>query len=281
MLNGLIRFLMVLITVLFLYLVENFVHSRLPGYNRSYLLQPLYRLIRLFGKQEPKDSGLYRWFPVVSCFFALCALWLVGTGGHLIPVFLCLAMMEMFLLAGGWNPREALSAMAAQRGVVRFSICAFICLVSAAALYRASGTLSLKLLFEYSETHFMLLRLPLIFTAMLIVLMCRANLMFFDFNITGKGLSLIDSALHTPYSGFGLAFVQITQWVEIGVWIKLISVFLPFRPYISFAISAALHLVFLLLDGFISRVQWKKVARNALIWGGGLSVMNFVWLYLL
>ncbi len=281
MLEGLIWFISVIIIVPFLYLVENFVRSRMPGYNRSYLLQPLYRLIRLFGKKDPKDNSLFRWFPVVSCWFALCALYFTVMGSHLIFIFSCLAMMELFLLAGAWNAQDAFAAMAAQRGIVRFAICTFICLVSAAALYRVTGTLSLKLLFEYSQTYTILIRLPLIFTAMLVVLMNRASLLFFDFNITGKGTSLLDSALHTPYNGFGLAMVQITQWVEIGVWIKLISVFLPFRPYISFAITAACHLAFLLLDAFVSREPWKKVAQNTLLWGGGMSVMNFIWLYLL
>ncbi len=280
MLEGLIWFLSILLLVPLLYLVENFVRSRLPGYNRSWFLQPVYRLIRLFGKKDSKDGCPCRWYSVASCWFAVGALYFAVMGSHLVFIFACLVLMELFILAGAWNQGEAFSAMAAQRGIARLLICSFTGLVSAASLAHVTGTLSLVKIFEYSRTHAMLVQLPLTFSAVSIILLTRGSLLFFDFNITAKGTGLLDSPLFTPYSGWGLALAQITHWVEIGVWIKLVSVFLPFTPWVSFAVSALCYLAFLLFDGFISRAPWKKVARNALIWGGGMSVMNYIWLVL-
>ena len=281
MLEGLIWFFSVIVTVFFIYFVENFVRSGIPGYNRAWLLQPLYRLVRLFEKKDPMGGCLYRWYPVASCWFACCALYFSVSGSHLVLIVACLAMMELFILAGAWNHGEAFSAMAAQRGIARMLICSLTILVSAASLYHVTGTLNLKAISDYSRTHEMLLQLPLAFVAMITLMLTRGNLLFFDFNIAGKGPGLQDSPLYAPYGGWSLALAQITHWIEIGVWIKLVSVFLPFIPWMSFMASSLLYLACLLLDGFISKAQWKLAARNALIWGGGIAAMNFIWLVVL
>ncbi len=281
MLEGLIWFLSVIVTVFLLYIVENFVRSGIPGYNKAWLLQPLYQLIRLFGKRDVNGGCPCRWYSVASCWFACCALYFSVAGSHLIFIFTCLVMMELFVLAGAWNHNEASAAMAAQRGIARLMICSFTLLVSAASLAHVTGTLNLKEILAYSRNQGLLLQLPLAFTAMITLLLTRGNLLFFDFNIAGKGIGLTDSPLYTPYGGWSLALAQITHWVEIGVWIKLVSVFLPFSPWISFSTSALCYLGFLMLDGFISKAQWKIAARNALIWGGGLAAMNYIWLVIL
>lgn len=281
MLEGLIWFTSAIVIVFLLYIVENYVRSSTPGYNKAWFFQPVYRLIRLFGKKDRNGGCPYQWYSVASCWFACCALYFSVIGSHLVFIYACLVLMELFILAGAWNHGEAFAAMAAQRGIARMLICGFTVLISAASLVHVTGNLNLKDIFEYSRTHELLLQLPLTFLAMITLLLTRGNLLFFDFNIAGKGLGLLDSPLYTPYGGWSLALAQITHWMEIGVWIKLVSMFLPFRPWSSFLASALCYLAFLMLDGFISKAQWKKVARNALIWGGGMAAMNFIWLVLL
>lgn len=281
MLEGLIWFVVIIIIIPMLYLVENLVKSMLPGYNKAYFFQPVYRLIKLFGKKDMKSCGSCQWFSVVSCWFALCALYFTVMGENILFIFSCLILMELFTLAGAWNAKEASGAMAAQRGITRLVVCAFTFLICAASMHQVAGTVRLSGIFAYSWMHYMLLQLPLTFTAMVVVLLIKGSLLYFDFRITGKGLKFLDSALYTPYSGWSLALTQITQWVEIGIWIKLISAFLPWMPWVSFTVSAIGYLAFLLLDSFISKSQWKQVARNAWLWGGGMSLMNFIWLYLL
>ncbi|NLO40264.1 MAG: hypothetical protein GX115_12450 [Ruminiclostridium sp.] len=280
MLEGLIWFLLVIVTVFFLYIIENYIRSRLPGNNKAWFFQPVYRLIKLIGKKDLNEGCFCRWYSVASCWFACCALYFTVMGSHLVLVYASIVMMELFMLAGAWNHGEAFAAMAAQRGIVRLLICGFSGLVCAASVFHVTGSLNLKIISEYSGGQGLLLQLPLTFLAMLTVMLTRGNLLFFDFNIAGKGMGFVDSPLAVPYGGWSLALVQLTHWVEIGVWVKLVSVFLPFNPWVSFAISAFGYFAFLLLDGFVSKAQWKKVARNALIWGGGMSVMNFIWLVL-
>jgi formate hydrogenlyase subunit 4 len=281
MLEGLIWFIIVIVTVFIIYIIENFVRSGLPGYNKAWLLQPVFRLIRLFGKKEPKEGCSCRWYPVASCWFACCALYFSVAGSHLVFIAACLVIMELFILAGAWNHGEAFAAMAAQRGIARLFICCFTVLISAASLFHVTGNLNLSVIAEYSRTHVMLLQLPLTFLAMVSLMLTRGNLLFFDFNIAGISPGLQDSPLYTPYSGWSLALAQINHWIEIGVWIKLVSIFLPFHPWISFMASSLLYLACLLLDGLVSKAQWKYAARNTMIWGGGAAAMNFIWLYLL
>lgn len=279
MLKTIIWFISVLVIVPIIYTVENYIRSLLPGHNRSYMLQPIYGLLKLFRKRAQKNT-LTRWFSAAALWFSLLALYFTVAGENILLVLSCITMMEFFLVAGASNTSENFSRMAAQREITRFSVCFFAGIISAASIYQVAGTLNLHEISVYSMNSYILARLPLTFIAFGTVLLIRGSLICFDFGITGKEKSFFASGLYSPYSGWCLAIAQITQWIETGVLIKLMSVFLPWTPWISFFAIAICYLIILLLDSFVSKPKWKEASRNAWMLAGGMSAINFIWLYL-
>ena len=122
MLEVILWFIGIVIIVPVIYLVENLILSAVPGQNRSYPLQPIYRLIKHFSKTDYHNRPLTRWFPVGACLFALVTLYFVSAGENILLVLSGLVMMELFILVGACSTKEAYGIMAAQRGLSRLTV---------------------------------------------------------------------------------------------------------------------------------------------------------------
>lgn len=281
MLEVILWFIGIVIIVPVIYLVENLILSAVPGQNRSYPLQPIYRLIKHFSKTDYHNRPLTRWFPVGACLFALVTLYFVSAGENILLVLSGLVMMELFILVGACSTKEAYGIMAAQRGISRLTVWSFALMIAGASLYKAVGTLKLSLVVQYSAGNVLLARLPLVATGLFAAAMIKGNLGYFDFGINANTMSFLDTALYTPYGGRSLGVIQLTQWIETGIWLKLISYFLPWQPWISFLVSAVFYLAAMLLNAVVPKMPWKKVMMNSWIWAGGLPAINYIWLYML
>ena len=133
----------------------------------------------------------------------------------------------------------------------------------------------------YSKSNGVFISLVFTFISLFVILLIKGNIGYFNFGISGDELSVLDAALFTPYSGWSLALVQMTHWIEIGIWIKILSIFLPLNEWVSFLVIMILYLLFLLWDGFVAKVNWKQSAKYSWIWAGGVSLLNFISLYVL
>jgi len=281
MLEVILWFIGIIIIVPVIYLAENIILSAIPSQNRSYPIQPIYRLIKHFSKTDLYNRPLTRWFPVGACVFALVTLFFVSAGENIMLIISGLVMMELFILVGACSTKEPYGIMAAQRGISRLTVWSFALMIAAASLYKAAGTLKLSLAIQYSGESILLSRLPLVTAGLFTAAMIKGNLGYFDFGINANTMSFLDTALYTPYGGRSLGFVQLTQWIETGIWLKLISFFLPWQPLISFLVSAVFYLAAMLLNAVVPKMTWKKVMMNSWIWAGGLPAINYIWLYML
>jgi formate hydrogenlyase subunit 4 len=281
MLEVILWFIGIIIIVPVIYLAENFILSAMPGQKRSYLFQPIYRLIKLFSKTDCHSRSLACWFPVGACLFALITLYFVSAGENILLIASGLIVMELFVLVGACSTNEVYGIMSAQRGIARLTVWSFALMVAAASLYKAAGTLRLSQVALYSSENILIARLPLVTLGLFTAAMIKGNLGYFDFGINANAMSFLDTALYTPYGGWSLGVVQITQWIETGIWLKLISYFLPWVPWISFLTSTVVYLAVMLLSTIVPRMSWKEVMRNSWIWAGGLPAINYIWLYML
>ncbi|NLM11212.1 MAG: hypothetical protein GX213_10660 [Clostridiaceae bacterium] len=251
----------------------------MPGQSKTYILQPVFRLIKLFEKKDEGTNFFAYFFSVGSCLFSLIALYMAVAGFNFLFVISVLSMMDLLVITGAFSSGEFSGKMSAKRGISRFIIWLFTSIVSAAAIYKATGTLKLNEIAYLSENNGLIISLPFTFISLFIILLMKGNLLYFNFGISGEELTILGEALYTPYSGWSLAVVQIAQWIEIGVWLKILSSFLPLPNPVSFIIVSLLFLSSLFLDLFVSKVEWKKAARFSWGWAGGMSIINFIYLF--
>jgi len=274
-----IWFFAVALSVPVIHIAYNYINSVMPGQSRTYILQPVYRLLKLFEKKDDGDNFLSYFFSAGSCLFALIALYMAVSGFNFLFVVSVLSMMDLLVITGAFSSGEYSGRISAKRSLSRFVIWLFTSMVASASLYKAAGTLKLNEIAHLSWSNGLLMNIPFTLVSLFVVLLMKSNLMHFDFGLSGDETSVFGDALYSPYSGWSLAVIQLAQWIETGVWLKILSVFLPVTKPISYAIVSLLYLAFLLLDRFVSDVDWKTAARLSWGWAAGFSVINYIYLF--
>lgn len=281
MLRIIIWFIAIILIVPVVYIVDNYLKTIMRWQGKSYILQPVYRIIKLFEKKDETINYFAYFFSIGAFVFSLIALYMTVAGFNFLFVVSVLSMMELFIIIGAYSNNTFSGKICAQRAVSRFIILLFTSMVAATTIYKATGALSLSVISDYSKNNGVFISLIFTFISLFVILLNKGNIGYFNFGISGTELSVLDGALYAPYSGWSLALVQITHWIEIGIWIKILSVFLPLNEWVSFLVVMILYLLFLLWDGFVAKVNWKESARRSWIWAGGMSLLNFISLYVL
>ncbi|HZK28241.1 MAG TPA: NADH-quinone oxidoreductase subunit H [Thermoclostridium sp.] len=281
MLRIIIWFIAIILIVPVVYIVDNYLKTIMRWQGKSYILQPIYRIIKLFEKKDETINYFAYFFSIGAFVFSLMALYMTVAGFNFLFVISVLSMMELFIIIGAYSNNTFSGKICAQRAVSRFIILLFTSMVAATTIYKATGALSLSVISDYSKNNGVFISLIFTFISLFVILLNKGNIGYFNFGISGTELSVLDGALYAPYSGWSLALVQITHWIEIGIWIKILSVFLPLNEWVSFLVVMILYLLFLLWDGFVAKVNWKESARRSWIWAGGMSLLNFISLYVL
>ncbi|GEM_PF-672053 len=274
-------FLAIILSVPLLYIAYDYIKSLMPGQSRTYILQPVYRLLKLFEKKDEDTNFFACFFAAGSCLFSLIALYMAVAGYNFLFVVSVLSMMDLFVITGAFSSGEFSGRMSARRSISRFIIWLFASIVAGASIYKAASTLRLKEIAGLSEINGLVISLPFTLISLFVILLMKGNLLYFNFGVSGDEETVLGAALYTPYSGWSLAVIQLAQWTEIGVWLRIISVFLPLPKPVSYIIVSLLYFSFLLFDRFVSTVEWKKAARYSWGWAGSMSVINFICLFYL
>lgn len=280
MLNMILWFAGIILSVFLMQLLMNYLKSLFPGQNKTYFLQPFYRLMKLASKKNKASDPLIQWFSAGALWFSMAALWLTIYGWNIVYIFSILVMSELFIILGASRTNNSFGLMAVQRRISAFLITCFTILAAASSIYRVTGTLNLGDISEYAYNGLLILRLPLTIISLIIVIMIEESISWFDLGISGRSLSFIDTGLYSSYNGWCLAVIQLAQWVKTGIMLKIVSVFLPWPQWISFAVSVLIYAVLMVSNGFAAKTGWKKAIFNGFMWAGGASVVNYIWLYL-
>ncbi|WP_237266854.1 NADH-quinone oxidoreductase subunit H [Thermoclostridium stercorarium] len=272
-------FIAIILSVPVIYIAYNYINSLMPGQSKTYALQPVYRLLKLFGKKDDGSNFPSYFFSAGACLFSLIALYMAVSGYNFLFVVSVLSMMDLLVITGAFSSNDFSGRVSAKRGLSRFIIWLFASIVSSATIYKVCRTLKLSEISRLSESNCIIIDLPFTFVSLFIILLMKGNLMHFDFGLSGTEMSVFGDALYSPYSGWSLAVIQMAQWIEMGVWIKILSYFLPVVKSVSYLIISVLYLAFMLLDRFISTVEWKKAARLSWGWAAGMSLINFIYVF--
>ena len=280
MLNMILWFTGIILSVFIIQLLINYLKSLFPGQNKTYILQPFYRLMKLVSKKDAENKPLIQWFSAGALWFSLAALWLTVSGWNIVYIFSLLIMAELFTVSGASKTNNPFGLMAVQRRISAFLITCFTFMVAACSIYKVTGTLNLDDISAYANNVLLIIRLPLTLLSLVLIILIEESVCWFDLGISGRSMSFIDTGLYSSYNGWCLAAIQLTQWVKAGIWLKLVSVFLPWSPWLSFAASILIYAILMVSDGFIAKTGWKRAVLNGFIWAGGASVINFICLYL-
>ena len=104
------------------YIVENYFKTMMCGQGRSYILQPIYRIIKLFERRTEQLIILLA-FSIGAFVFSLIALYMTVAGFNFLFVVSVLSMMELFIIIGAYSANTFSGKICAQRAVSGLLFC--------------------------------------------------------------------------------------------------------------------------------------------------------------
>ena len=238
------------------------------------IIQPLYDLAKLFGKERKILNPGQVAFALASLLFQALALATLAFGGDLMAVFFLTSAGSLFLVLGAFSARSPFSHMGAQRELLQILAYEPVLFLVILVMCLQAGTFSTSQLGGP-----LLYTLPLALLAMLPVLVIKMQKSPYD--IAHAHTELV-SGPQVEYSGPYLGILELAHWTELALVLWIIGLFwYDADPVLAAAGSAALVLgaVFfaILLDNSTTRLTRDRMVTFTLAVGMSLVALNMVW----
>jgi ech hydrogenase subunit B len=241
------------------------------------LLQPLYDLAKLLGKEGKVLNPAQVAFAMGTLFFQAMALATLAYGGDLVLAFFLTSAGSLFLVLGAFSARSPFSHMGAQRELLQVLACEPVLFMVILSMAAWAGTFSSDQLGGP-----LLYVLPLSFRALLPVLVIKMQKSPYD--IAHAHTELV-SGPQVEYSGPYLGILVLAHWVELAFLLWVLALFW-FDESITISLLGKLALVFsalfflILLDNSTTRLTRDRMVTFTLSVGLGLVAINLFLLYL-
>jgi ech hydrogenase subunit B len=276
-----------LITVLALILAP-FVGALVAGLDRKItarvqsrvgppVLQPIYDVMKLFGKQKMVVNAwqiFSAWMYVASAAIALALFFLQS---DLLLIFFVLLVGSVFLVMGALAAPSPYSQVGAQRELLQMLTYEPLLVLVFVSIYLTTGSFNISAV--YAQPQPLLFKLPLMFVVLGYVLTIKLRKSPFDISTCHHAHQEIVKGVTTEYSGPYLALIEVAHFYETVLLLGLVSLFWATSLPMMIALVVATYLAEIWIDNVMARMTWRWMLKYVLSVGFGLSFVNMIWLY--
>ncbi|XUX00871.1 MAG: NADH-quinone oxidoreductase subunit H [Dehalogenimonas sp.] len=242
------------------------ISARMQGRVGPPLLQPVYDILKLLGKQSAPASG----FQVMAVWgylgFILAATIMFAWRQDLLYLILLLGVADIFLIVGAFSVKSPYSHAGANRELLQILAYEPILLLVAIAIYIKTGTFMIS-----GIDGALLPALWPVFLAIIVALIIIMRKSPFDIAASEHGHQEIVKGVMTEYSGRELAIIEIAHTFELVLVLAVISLF-----WLGWGILLALAAWFavVMVDNVTARLTWRDMLRLTWLIGLGLGAIN-------
>lgn len=233
--------------------------------------QPLWDLAKLLTKRRRVVNRGQLVLASLYVAMAVLALWMFIAGGDLLIIFFVLSAAAAFYTLAAYAVLSPYSQVGATRELVQVVAYEPVLLIVFFGFFLVNGDFAAT-----SSEEPLLVELPLMFLAMILVLLIKLQKSPYD---VAEAHTEIVSGPEVEYSGPFLGLVKYGHWVEGAVMLGVVSLFWGHPdPVISAAGKAALvavaMFVVILVDNSSARLRYGQMARTVLTVGLALTALN-------
>ena len=251
--------------------------ARMQGRRGPPILQPVYDLLKLVGK-EPIGARRYGHFFVLGhLVFMMAAGFEFFFGGDLLIVIFAFALSSIFLVLGAFAAHSPYSHIGAERELLQMMAAEPILLLTAMGFYIANGSFRVEEIARNPNAA--LFMLPGIFAALAFILTIKLRKSPFDLSTSHHAHQEIVKGLTTEFSGVSLAIVEITHWYEIIMLLGIFYIFLAPYPLAAVLLVAVVYFLEILLDNTSARMKWQWAMKTSWTTASILGAVNLIVLY--
>lgn len=241
------------------------------------LMQPFYDVVKLMRKEKS----------IVNAWQAFCAFVYLAAAGlsvvlfflqsDLLLIFFVEAVSSVFLVVGALSAASPYSRIGAHRELIQLLTSKSLLVFVIVGIALETG--SFKIASVYAPDRPLLLKLPLLFLVLGVILTLKLRKSPLDFSASHHAHQEIVRGVLTEYSGPYLALIEIGHWYETILVLGFCSLFWATSLTGMILLPAILYLFQIWIDNVSARLTWRWMLGP--LWTAGLilSVVNLIWLY--
>lgn len=243
------------------------------------ILQPFYDFFKLIGKQGIAVNQTQMVYVLGHLLFAVGALVMLVLQQDLLMIMFILAFSGVSLIMGAMSVRSPYSKIGAQREIMQMMAYEPVLLLMVVGVNKTTGSFMISGIFDSNKP--LLFSLPLVFLSFLFVLTIKLRKSPFDFATSHHGHQELIKGLTTEFSGMQLALLELTDWIDLVLFMGLISLFFAQPIWVGIIIALACYFLEIVVDNISARVTWQWMVKIVWVAGIGAALVNIVWLYLI
>jgi len=243
------------------------------------ILQPFYDFFKLIGKQGIAVNQTQMVYVLGHLFFAIGAFVMFILQQDLLMLMFILAFSGVSLIIGAMSVRSPYSKIGAQREIMQMMAYEPVLLLMVVGVYKTTGSFMISGIIGHSQP--LLFSLPLVFLSFLYVLTIKLRKSPFDFATSHHGHQELIKGLTTEFSGTQLAFLELTDWFDLVLFLGLISLFFAQPWWVGIIIALVSYFAEIVIDNISARVTWQWMVKVTWVVGIGAALVNIVWMYLI
>lgn len=258
--------------------IDRKITARLQNRYGPPIIQPFYDLFKLIGKERISVNQTQMAYALGNLFFAIAALVMLVLGQDLLMLIFVLAFSNIFLIMGAMSIRSPYSKIGAQREIIQMMAYEPVLLLMVVGIYLITGSFMVGSIFGHTRP--LISDLPLVLAAFLFVLTIKLRKSPFDFSTSHHGHQELVKGLTTEYSGLQLAFVELTHWYELVLFLGMIALFFAKPIWVGIIIAVICFFIEIVIDNISARLTWKWMLKYTWLVGIGAAMTNIIWLYM-
>jgi ech hydrogenase subunit B len=241
------------------YGVERIVRARMQRRIGPPLLQPFYDVLKLTDKRKMIVHSTHAFLGIVHCLSLWFALAVLLLGGDLILVIFLHLLSTALLILAGYSTRSIFSHLGANRTAISVLTYEPILILIAVSVFMQTGSFETASIFAYGKP--LLLRLPLAFVALLLILPIKLKKSPFD---VAEAHQEVTGGVELEFSGIFYEAVYTAKWLEEIFCYTLVYLFGASNPVLGLSLVLFAFLYLNALDNSSARVSYKQMLRFSL-----------------
>ncbi len=259
--------------------IDRKITARMQNRQGPPILQPFYDFFKLIGKQDIAVNQTQMVYVLGHLLFAIGALVMLVLQQDLLMIMFILAFSGISLIMGASSIRSPYSKIGAQREIMSMMAYEPVLLLMVVGVYKATGSFMISGIFEHEKP--LLFSLPLVFLSFLFILTIKLRKSPFDFATSHHGHQELIKGLTTEFSGTQLALIELTDWIDLVLFMGLISLFFAQPLWVGILIALVCYFIEILVDNISARMTWQWMVKTTWVAGIGVALVNIIWMYLI
>jgi ech hydrogenase subunit B len=238
---------------------ERIVKARMQRRIGPPLLQPFYDVLKLADKRKMIVHSTHAFLGIVHCLSLWFALAVLLLGGDLILVIFLHLLSTALLILAGYSTRSIFSHLGANRTAISILTYEPILILIAVSVFMQTGSFETTSIFNYGDP--LLLKLPLAFVALLLILPIKLKRSPFD---VAEAHQEITGGVELEFSGVFYEAVYTAKWLDQVFCYTLVYLFGANNPALGLSLVLFAFLFVNALDNSSARVSYKQMIRFSL-----------------